>query len=572
MLTDFSAVLELASMELASQYDESVSGKLSLLLQNPDAELTFLLIARPIRQTAEASGIYAVMEESIFGQTGADAFGQDVFAISDRGYQTGIAGASGNEAWSATTAPANTNFPPRLLSPLEYSSRVPFPGSDGSGSISLGNIVINNADAGLDGWLSDVWVGRELEVKIGAQDFPYAEFETFFRGRIGGISWDEREIVLAVSDPSERIRQPVNERHYHGDGGLDGGAIIEGSQRPLLFGARNNIPAVLVDPANRIYQIHDGSMDGVSECRDNGVPLAFNDDVAVITTATPAPGEYATSLATGFIKLGSTAAGQITVDATGDNAGGYVSTAARIVERIALSYVGFSAAEIDGASVAAAAAAAPATVGFWTGLEHLSASDVFDSLMVSVGGWWTFDRAGLLTLGILQAPDTPAASFDSRTIGAIRRLTTAQPLKTVCFNYAKNAVVQSADSLAASLTDEQRQGFSQEYRKILRESPRAASLYASARTHEANSLINLRADAEAEADRLIARDSVPRDLYEMTILRHLWQQKIGDTVEVSVTGDGNSLQPRFGLSGRRFRVVGISESAAERSATLLLWG
>ena len=199
------------------------------LLDDPDAALVFLLILRPIRY---GSGVtqHAVDEDALLGESSFIDAAPEIFAVSDLGYQTGTAGSESTNAWGSATAPANTNFAPRLLAPLEYSVLIPYPGNDGS-SFSQGEIVINNADGGLDGWLRDVWVGRDYEIKIGEKSLAYSEFETFSKGRIGAMRWDAQTVTLSVSDASERLQQPVQTNLYAGTGGLEGGAGLEGLDR-----------------------------------------------------------------------------------------------------------------------------------------------------------------------------------------------------------------------------------------------------------------------------------------------------------------------------------------------------
>ena len=75
-----------------------------------------------------------------------------------------------------------------------------------------------------------------------------------------------------------------------------------------------------------------------------------------------------------------------------------------------------------------------------------------------------------------------------------------------------------------------------------------------------------KADADAEAARLLALHKVPRSIFDVTIPKEdVVGVKIGDVVELQL--------PRFGLdAGALFRVIGRRIDLDEDAATLSLWG
>jgi hypothetical protein len=70
--------------------------------------------------------------------------------------------------------------------------------------------------------------------------------------------------------------------------------------------------------------------------------------------------------------------------------------------------------------------------------------------------------------------------------------------------------------------------------------------------------------AQSEADRLLALYGQRREMYRVTAKTQPFRLELGDQVVLDYN--------RFGLTGRRFRVVGLEERADVNRVTMELWG
>src|SRR5690606_4256550 len=122
-------------------------------------------------------------------------------------------------------------------------------------------------------------------------------------------------------DPQARLDHPLQHQLYAGTGSGEGGDDIKGRPKPVALGWCENVPAVLVDDVNLVYQVHFRGVESIAAVRDKGVTLtAASDraDYAALVGATIAPGAYDTCLAEGLFRLGASPEGRITADVEGD--------------------------------------------------------------------------------------------------------------------------------------------------------------------------------------------------------------------------------------------------------------
>src|SRR5690606_23218663 len=198
-----------------------------------------------------------------------------------------------------------------------------------------------------------------VRVWLGGDGFRLAEFGLVLDGAVEQLEFDDLLLTLRLRDLQARFEVEVARTSYAGTGGGEGRTGLAGRPRPLCFGRALRVPAVLVDPATLLYQVHDGPIAEVDAVYDRGLALAK-------TVGTPAAGQYRSDPASGGFTLGASPAGKVTADVRGDAAGGYVETAAGLLRRIATSRGGF--ADPDGLDIdafAALEAAAPAPLGLF---------------------------------------------------------------------------------------------------------------------------------------------------------------------------------------------------------------
>ena len=563
-----------AMMALADASDDlSVPNPTRILVESPDSELVFVLVATVPRLDAPTGGPpYAVMSMAMMAlDDDESAEILDTVYLSDVGWQT-----------TPSDTPANRVFAPCLTVPYNFETSIALGGGGGS-SESFGVIEIANPGGAQDALLRRAWTGRDIEILVGGTLYPgranerrlaFAEFGRLFVGTADGVRATDTGIEIALRDPMTRLETPAQQNLYAGTGGVEGGADLAGLPKPIAMGVVRNAALPLVDAAARLYQANDGAILAVDALRDNGAALAFDDDYltsAALLAAGIAPGDYSTCLAEGYVRLGAPSLGLITADLRGDATGsGYVATAPAIARRLATRRGArplFDPDQIDSAAFAALEVAAPQTIGLWTGMESPTVAELVTAVMDSIGGWVSFTRDAKLTGAVLTEPGAPVATHTAATTAdGLRDIDLPEPAWRVVLGYRRNWSPQPADGLAGSLTDAQRQEYAAAERTTAAAtSTGTRSLYRAARDLRLSTLLDDASAAEAETQRRLALYRTPREIQRREVARPLFQFKLGETHRL--------VENRFGLDGGKdFVVVGLAEDARRRVTTLTLWG
>ena len=437
------------------------------------------------------------------------------------------------------------HFDARIKGDPEISRQIV--GREGLGGIArvYGDIVLSNADGGLDRLLDDYALdGRAVRLLIGPRDGLYSDFGLVFKGVFNRATLTERDLRISVSDGLAKLELPIQPNVYAGTGGLEGGADLKGKPKPLTWGAVYNITPVLVDAANLIYQVHDGAIDAVSAVRDRGVALTP-------VGGAPAPGQYQVNAAQGTFTLGAAADGEITCDVRGDApAAGYTTSTAQIALRI-LSRALYTS-EIDTTAFVNLTTVAGAPVGIHVGAEVRTAAEALDDLLAGIGAFGGFSRAGVFTAGVVGLPtEAEVASYDETQILAIERSGPPAALDPrvwrVVVGWRRNYTVQS--DIAALAADADRSFAAELWRNAVSEDAAIRSRHLLAREYRRESCYRDEADAVIEAQRLFELWSTGRGLYRVTLPIEALTADLGDVVIIR--------HPRFGLAnGRQARVLG----------------
>lgn len=457
--------------------------------------------------------------------------------------------------------PANQFFEPRLVSALNFERHLFQSGSLGGRSVpGFGTLELNNADGGLDGWADYAFDGRRVRVWLGGEGFTFAEHGLIFDGTAEQIEFDDTIVRVLLRDLQRLFEVPVQASTYAGTGGLEGGDALKGKPKPLTFGRVFHVEPVAVDPVNLIYQVHDGAIEDVVACYDQGLALAK-------AASPPAAGQYSVDVSAGTLTLGTSPAGTITADVRGDKTGGtYVETAADLVRRIAVARGGFTDPDdLDTACFDALAIAAPAPVGLYIDSEA-EIQDVLDSTIAAIGGHYGFDRDGKLTVGRLDAPSaTIAASFDESQILELERQPTTLPIWRQRIGYQRYWRVLSGGDVAGAASDATKADLAEEYRLEEAEDPSVQTTYLLAEDDRRDTALALKSDAAAEASRLLGLFGVKRDMLRVRVKTQPFALEPGQTITITY--------PRHGLSsGRDFVIVGMVEDSTINEVTLDLWG
>lgn len=551
---------ELALGELPSQYDHSVLSPFQSLLDNPNTQFMYLVHLFPYDPNLRG----VMLGSPPLGATALGEFdvpflgGVTAVYLSDVGYTT-----------KPTDTVPNRHFSALVDNPYQFEVSIMSGNDFGSGLPSFGSITIASENGDQDYLTDYYWGSRRILIKAGTIDQSFDTFTDVFDGLVNGIEADDERITLTIRDNKAKLDKELNFSQYAGTGGLNGGVDNTGNVKPLCYGEVKNIEPVAIDTINLVYQVHDGSIVAVDKVRDAGLELVFAGDVADINAAVVPAGHYVTQSSGGYFKLGSTPAGRITADVRGDNKGGYVNTIGGVVQRIVrnrLGLVSLSATEIDGGAFNRLDASIAGAVGVYIP-DRISGSSILDDLINPVLGYWTFDRSGILTCGVIDAPAIETSSIDIKVIeeSGVQILEEITPCWRIKVGYMPIGVDQGTDELAGAVSDADRAFLGSQYRFVTREDTSVYSQNPQAIERTFYTRLVNKSDAEAVLARLMIIYSVSRRKLKVPLVGGMFRYFVGDTTKITY--------PRHRLSqGKRMLVTGIAEDAETNQTTLELWG
>lgn len=551
----------LAIAEIPAELNQATPDPFAVLQANPEAQLIYLIELYPYDTTqANVLGGMPPFGTLAIGEYDATYLGGlTLVCLSDAGFLT-----------EPSDSVANKYYIAQVDNPFQFDVSILSGSEFGNANQSYGAIVVKNGDGLLDYLANYLWPYRRVVIKAGARNFRYSQFAIIFDGSANEFETDDEQITLTIQDNRIKTDQPITSGVYAGTGGINGGANLANKYKPLAYGVITNCEPVLVDAVNLVYQVHDGSIQSVDAVRDRGVTLTNGGDVADITVASVSAGQYKTQLSGGYIKLGSTPAGRITMDLHGENGnGGYVSKTGQIIKRIVTTRLGTTPIEdayIDSGSLNRLDLALVGDVGLYID-QAMTGSNAIDQLISDIGAYWTFTRQGLLTVGAVNSPgvETATITIDAIDEQGIKLERIITPAWRISVGYAPAWVVQDESELAAGTTATDRSFVSNEYRYLTYEDRGVRGRNSQSLDKVFKTNLASQTDAQTLLNRLVNIYGQQRQVFRVTIYRALFKLYLGDTVKLIY--NRHNLQ-----GGKNFIVVGVSEDAETGASVLELWG
>lgn len=476
--------------------------------------------------------------------------------------------------------PANTHYAELVADPGSFRRDLFGQGrTRGLSEVDFGQIVLNNADGDLDAWRDYAMTGREVRVySIGSRNAALSSRVLLLRANVEGLDTGQAltQWPLRLRGRRLDLDQPLLTTLYAGttsgdDQTAEGGAEITGQIKPRVFGKVLNIRPVKANANYMLFQASSAALASLS-AYDGGVPLALESDVTTLSAlcAGEIPGgEYRTALNLGLFRV-RTESSMITCDATeGDTeADRYPGAVARRV----LLAAGIDAADIAVAGFAALSAAAPYEVGAFVS-DDKAALAVVREVVQSAGGWVSPNGAGVFEAGQLAAPAAPTATITEKDYFAddinltLNPDTGGIPAWRVRVRHSRNYQVQAGGNVYACVSEARKDFLASEWRVAVAEDAAVKAAYPLAGELTFDTGLTDAAEAAAEAARLLALYSVPRDLIgPVPVL-------LDDEADFPAGGVASLVHARLGLSaGKAMAVVGRSARLAEEMCDLTLWG
>lgn len=469
--------------------------------------------------------------------------------------------------------PAHTAFEPRLLDPGSLGRHAYADGRTGGATrMETGEIVQDNIDGALDGWLDYGVDGRAVVIRAGSPEDAYPTGWTeILTGTVEAIEATADKLILRLRDKQYVLDTPVCATTYGGTNslpnGLDGTAAdLKGQRRPRAYGLTYNVSPPMCNTSRLIYET--GVCNSVDAVYDRGGALTKGTDYTSqsdMETNSPAAGAFRAWPAGGYFRLGSSPSGQVTADVTAGAAAGNRTTA-QILKQLAID-AGIPSGTISSADVTALDSANAAVVGIWLH-DDTSALAAMDQIAASIGAWYGFDKSGTLRMGRLAAPsgtlNLTINDYDVLDIERRPARDNAVPAWRYTMGHSRNYTPQPND-LAGSVTAARRAWLAQEWRTEKAESAAVKTKHLLADDLQDDGLLTSATDAATEASRRLDLYKVRRDLLDISVPLEVAAGGLLDVVRV--------IYPRFGCSsGKDFRLVGIRHELSAQRAVLTLWG
>lgn len=460
-----------------------------------------------------------------------------------------------------TDVPANTWFESRLESqPRLARAMFEKAGTYGATKNTPGAIELSNPDGGLDPLLTGYAVdGRAFTVRVGDKSQPYSAWPVVLLGVLDSVSAGDGTLSLVIRDRVAALSTTLVRPKYAGDNVAPNG--VEGTKddlkdqyKPRVYGTVANVSAKFVNTSKLVYQVSDQNCT-VTTIYDSGVAFARGADYASLADLlATAPATSQVRCWQGYFRLGSTPDGQITADATTATVG-----AAALLEQVAKDG-GVLASEIVSAALDVAGTT---DAGIWADGD-VTPQALLDRLANSLGCWYGFDRLNKFRYGRLDAPTgTPAAVFDWTDLQSLSVKVADTPAWRVVVKYARNHTVQT--QYAGSTPDARKAYLAEEYRQQAFETAAVKTPWPSAQELTFETQLVTQTGATALASTLGALYSVLRLRVDVEIaLSDLGNLDLGSVVKLNT--------PRFNLSARLLKVIGMDAGVANESAKLTLWG
>ena len=416
-----------------------------------------------------------------------------------------------------------------------------------------GETTLLNDDGGLD-YLADYAVdGREMELAFNG--VPQVT------GTVARLAFSDTEVSVVLRDPLELLRSPHPMETYAGTNRLPDGLEgteddIAGEYKPLVLGEARNAQPVTVNTAKLIYQVSSLSDCTVTDVYDRGYALNNGGNytsLAQLQSTAPAPEEFRSYQ--GYIRLGSTATGTLTVDAKQSDA------RAGTVAQVLAAARGYNLHANDVATLNTYGA-----VRFYLTSET-NTLELLDRIAESIGGWLAVQADQVLRLGDWEAPEPTADAIHDYSIVTLSRSATGAgegglPVWRVTLECDRIETVQN--DLSGDVSNARRARMAKQTRRVVATDQSVRNRHPLAGEITINSVLASYSKSQEVAQRVLALLSVRRDTVQV------------DAIEAplpTVGGNLTLITPRQGYgNGRAMRVTGYRLNAETNELSLNLWG
>ena len=420
-----------------------------------------------------------------------------------------------NAPWASMSGDSPANQPY-----LDVINSIPVIETRVDNSATLSEIELIKTED-METYIGKNFAGGQFALYLGDASWPKSDFRQVFGGVCNGLYNEPNILRFTILDKRSLLNEQINVDYENN------------RLKPYLVGEVFNAEPVLVDSATYKYRCHINNLT-LSDVRDNGVSVSYTDNNDGTFTLTSAP------------------VGNVTFDGkTGDkNTGEIVDTL--------LSKAGFIPAERSSSY----------TNTSYSGIYVSNESSYLDNIkkiMAGVGGYLSFDKFGVANMIQLAIAATADYTIDSEMIfqDSIKETSIEHPRWKMSMGYKKNFAPKDRATYAASVSEVNRDLYSQEYSKVNYTTVPSGGYPLATRGHLIESYIVGQTDANTELTRVSVLRLYSRSVYEMMVKNISLQLDIGDTVEFDVPGHY--------LNGKKAQVLSKQERIGFGTAIIEVW-
>lgn len=510
-----------------------------------------------------------------------------------------------------------------ILQPITISRSIPITAGmgvlAGVALTSGGEIELDNTDGRLD-LLPDQYgvEGREVRLKVASArgEWPLTQ-DMALLGTFVADGWEGSSATLRIAtrDILSALDRPVSTSTYGGTGGLSGSPEVKGLTRPFGMGRVRNARALLIDPNQVIYQVHDGACRSITEVRDKAVPLRIAGQVDTyqeLEEVSVEAGEVVVCPTVGCFKLGDFASGLVTCDFRGDGAeaslvsgywedGGaweddaglwedrlptnaYTEYAAGMLIRLITVRAGISRRRLDSGQFKDLERQFPYPLQLFVPAgENKTVLQCCEEIAEAAGVVVTTNRVGLIYPRRIAIPREGTLIVDEDIVeGSFERIRVpyGRPIYSASVPYGQNQTIMSDQDMVTPglasgggedpdsiITSEDLEPWKQQYQgKAEGGSSRTLHRVQNARSVNLEpSVLATEEGARVRAKEIPDLHGADRIAFRFTVKRKAWRVELGDGVKLQ--------SDRYGLkNGRFFLVTAITDSPLTRAVTLEVVG
>lgn len=258
---------------------------------------------------------------------------------------------------------------------------------------TTGNFAFSLHMGDLERAADHIWNGADIKIYQGFDGDGDGDFNLLWHGRAASSQATEEAISVTLADPAQDLNKPILSERFQGTGGIEGGEDLKGRLKPKAWGFCENVPGILVDPANLVYRFIDGPST-ILQVKDGGVPFnAGTDypDYASLAAASVPDGAVAFCSSLSLVKVWRAPRFALTADLTASGPMRIGDIAQNLVN-------GASSVTFAPNTLSNFNALQPGLASAYVDDERTIAQEL-DRLFGGVGAWWMPNSQGEIRIG-----------------------------------------------------------------------------------------------------------------------------------------------------------------------------